>query len=217
MNKNELVKIKNALDCISKNKPVKNITKGDKTLTILELIKNGIEGISLLTEAFLSAGYGASFYDIDRAFDKALSRRAGAETTKEDKQRFYNLIYKLKEDGLITKEGFKKISLTNKGKDLLKKLLFRSKRSLPSPKRYKKENINKIIVVTFDVPEKERRKRKWLTSVLTNLNFNLIQKSVWIGKTRLPEEFLSDLRNLKMLGYVEIFEITRSGSLKQIK
>jgi len=44
----------------------------------------------------------------------------------------------------------------------------------------------------------------------------MIQKSVWVGKIALPEEFLRDLHRLQLISYVEIFEVTRAGSLKHI-
>jgi hypothetical protein len=193
--------------------------KEEKTLKILELIKDGVETASVLIEAFLSAGYGASMRDMDRAIDKALSRRAQESQEREERQRFYNLVYRLKRDGLIENKHLGEIRLTTKGEGLLVKLRLKSKNSLPPPK-YKKEsggkNENRVTVVAFDVPEKERQKRHWLVSALKNLDFNLVQKSVWIGKTKIPKEFLKNLNDLRMVSYVEIFEITKTGSLKQI-
>ena len=72
------------------------------------------------------------------------------------------------------------------------------------------------MIVVFDVPEKERRKRDWLRSVLKRLELKMVQKSVWIGKVKIPKELLDDLFNLKLLDYVEIFEVSKSGSLRQL-
>ncbi|MFA6136184.1 MAG: hypothetical protein WC705_02395 [Candidatus Paceibacterota bacterium] len=190
--------------------------KEDKMLQALELIKNGVTAVGLLIESFLEAGYGASLSDMDRAYYKTLSKKAEAEAVKGEKQKFYNLVYRLKRDGLIESKNRDKLRLTNKGKILLGKLRIKLKISLPVTKYKKGPPNNRVTVVAFDVPEAERKKRKWLSVVLKNLDFNLIQKSVWIGKTKLPEEFLDDLRGLKMLSYVEIFEITKHGSLEQI-
>ena len=74
----------------------------------------------------------------------------------------------------------------------------------------------KINAKDIDIPESERKKRAWLRSALKNLNFKMIQQSVWIGKVRIPEEFLRDLRNMHLTEYVEIFEISKAGSLQQI-
>ena len=45
----------------------------------------------------------------------------------------------------------------------------------------------------------------------------MLQKSVWIGKTILPEELLDDLERLNLLSYVEIFAITKTGTIKQLQ
>jgi hypothetical protein len=44
----------------------------------------------------------------------------------------------------------------------------------------------------------------------------MVQKSLWLGKVKIPEEFLVDIRKLSLLDYVEIFEITKTGSLKNL-
>ena len=35
---------------------------------------------------------------------------------------------------------------------------------------------------------------------LSDLDFKMLQRSVWVGKSKLPEEFLEDLRFLKLIG-----------------
>ena len=44
----------------------------------------------------------------------------------------------------------------------------------------------------------------------------MIQKSVWIGKVKIPKEFLDDLFKLRLIDYIEIFEISKAGSLKNL-
>jgi hypothetical protein len=69
--------------------------------------------------------------------------------------------------------------------------------------------------VIFDVPEKESYKRRWLRSVLKNMNFKMLQKSVWVGRTKVPKSLLDDMGALGMLDYVDIFAISKSGTLTQ--
>src|SRR3990167_838001 len=75
---------------------------------------------------------------------------------------------------------------------------------------------NRLIIVIFDIPERERRKRAWLRLALKNIGLKLIQRSVWMGKVKIPKEFLDDIRELHLVNFVEIFEITKSGSLNQV-
>ena len=51
---------------------------------------------------------------------------------------------------------------------------------------------------------------------LKNIGLRLIQQSVWMGKVKIPKEFLDDIRELHLANFVEIFEITKSGSLNQV-
>lgn len=85
-------------------------------------------------------------------------------------------------------------SITRKGLEKLKILKKKNRKTLIN---YSKEKSDKLIIVIFDIPEKERHKRNWLRSVLVSLDFKFLQESVWIGKTKIPEEFLNDLRNKK--------------------
>ncbi|MBI5221132.1 MAG: hypothetical protein HY978_04865 [Candidatus Liptonbacteria bacterium] len=87
--------------------------------------------------------------------------------------------------------------------------------SLPPP-HYDPTGPDKFVVVAFDVPEKERWKRRWLRSVLTNLNLHLVQRSVWVGKAAIPKQFVQDLAALNLLEAVEIFEVTKTGTLRHL-
>ena len=49
------------------------------------------------------------------------------------------------------------------------------------------------------------------------LKFTKLQQSVWLGKSKLPEEFFEALENLSILPCVEILGVTRTGTLKQLK
>ena len=44
----------------------------------------------------------------------------------------------------------------------------------------------------------------------------MIHKSVWIGKEKIPQELIIDLEELKILNFVEIFEVTKQGTLKKV-
>ena len=80
---------------------------------------------------------------------------------------------------------------------------------------YSKEK-GQFTIVVFDIPEKERSKRAWIREVLKNLDLKMIQKSVWVGKVKIPKQFIDDLDKFNMVDFVEIFEISKAGSLKQI-
>lgn len=123
------------------------------------------------------------------------------------------LLYKLKKEGLIAKKtssnNWKTTAIGNKIATYLAE-------KLADKPRYQPEKSLEIKIVAFDVPESIRRKRAWLRAALICLGFQMLQKSVWIGKNIIPEEFLLDLEKRNILSYVHIFAVTRQGTIKQI-
>ena len=137
------------------------------------------------------------------------------QVLEKQKHRFYSLVYQLKKQGFIEKKREKNKTywlITTLGK----KRLDNSNNKLSSlPKIiYKKEKDDSFNIVAFDIPEKKRFKRDWLRKKLLSLDFTMLQKSVWLGKNKLPEEFLKDLNDLELMNFVHIFKISKSGTLK---
>jgi len=192
--------------------------KGEKTLKILEKIAEFASGVGDLIDAFLSVGYGASYGKLQREFSQKQRARSGLGSEKYIRQQYHNLIYKLKRDGLIEERQHTNravLRLTAKGKKKLTLLKEKYFNKLPE-NMYISENSPIFTVVAFDIPEKIKRKRAWLRDSLKNIGLKMIQKSVWIGKVKIPKEFLNDIKTLKLLNFVEIFEITKAGSLKHV-
>jgi len=194
--------------------------KGEVTLKILELIAETAKASVDIMDAILSSGYGASYSKMQYSLKQKSYRKSQEEINKQRTQNYYNILYRLRKDNLIIEkeEGGKRFfRATSKGlkKILLLKETLSSSKNLPS-KYYKKENQSFFTIVVFDVPEKERRSRDWLREVLKNLGFQMIQKSVWLGKIKIPKELLNDIFKLKLENFVEIFEISKAGSLKQL-
>jgi DNA-binding PadR family transcriptional regulator len=193
--------------------------KGEIIFNILERIKdNNAYGKELL-KGFLLGNLSLSKV-IDKTFDiECIKNDLPENEWKKAGNRFYSMLNKLEKDGLIKKTKDKNKSLfgiTSKGKEKLKILKNRKKNDLPF-KKYKKQDSNRTSIVIFDIPEKYRRKRDWLRVAITNLGFKMIQKSVWIGDVKISKDFLESLKNLYLLEYVEIFEITKQGTLKSLK
>ena len=196
--------------------------KGEFTLKLLELISESAGEVGDLLGAFLASGYGASVSRMEYNLANARRKRGNsAEKRKEFfklQRRYYNLLSWLKEDDLVAekrKRNSKFFELTPKGWLKLEDLKSRRESSLPRPK-YSKLIGEKLVIVTFDIPEPESRKRYWLRSVLKNIDFEMLQKSVWIGKVKIPKELLEDLHKLIISQFVDIFEVSRRGSLRRV-
>lgn len=194
--------------------------RGDKTLKILDFIGTAFVDATDLLEAFLSSGYGATPGRVAWELRKIERRCSELEAEKQAKQNYYNLLYKLKKEGLIREDvrGRKRFfALTHAGRNKLVFLRKEIKHRVILPSRYYAVGPDdKFTIISFDIPESERRKRNWLRSVIKNLGFTMVQKSVWVGKVKIPQDFLEDLRKLKLISFVEIFEISKSGSLKHV-
>ncbi len=190
--------------------------RGEFTIQILENIKdNNALTVDLLKDFLLGK------LTLNKAIDKIMMSDIKDSIPKEDfkkyNNRFYAMLRKLEKEGLIEKnksDQSSTIKITNKGKDKLKKL---KEKFLLSNTKYKKEKINTTSIIIFDIPEKYRKKRNWLRLSISNMGFNMVQKSVWMGNVKIPKEFLISIKELNLLEYVEIFQITKQGTLKSLK
>jgi hypothetical protein len=192
--------------------------RGEATLKILEIVNKTIGPVMDIWEAFLRAGYGASGSKMDYEYYKLSRKREETAEYILEKRKNLKLLCKLKREGLLTERisgNEKYLSLTANGKKKLIELKNRRNNKLPANK-YQKVAGNTLIVVVFDVPERERHKRNWLRAVLMRLGLKMIQQSVWIGKTKIPQDFMDDLVEMGMTDYVEILGVNKSGSLKHI-
>ena len=191
--------------------------KGDITLTILKLIQTGDMITKNILDTISYVGYVETYRRMRGIKSLTPERKPILQKpikNLEERQRISKLLYKLKDEGLIIKE-YRNENTFWKIADKGKKWLIKPK---PEKRTYSKiKSSDEIKIVVFDIPEKKRFYRDWLREVLKNLKFKMLQKSVWIGKTILPEEFFNDLKRLGILSYVEIFAITKTGTIKQLQ
>lgn len=193
--------------------------RGDLTIIILELI----QGAVMTTDELLGT---LSAYDKIHIRDRirGIPRRhaQGSLFLQEiidklrNRRNIEKLLSKLKSEWLISKSRRQNDSwnITANGRGYVERAASR----IFYPSRHlSADPSNELKIVSFDIPERDRGKRAWLRAVLKNLKFIKIQESVWAGKVELPEEFFVALRMLGLLTYVEIFAVTKAGSLRQIR
>ncbi len=190
--------------------------RGEILLKALELLYDGAMDQIDFFGAVLSAGYGASSNKIEYEYQKRRrtfeAKKSETKIIEDRKKRLIIFISKMKHDGLIEKSEDDKFTISSKGRDKLIKL----KNNLPTRYYNEKTDQNGSIIISFDIPERLRRKRNWLREVIKNLGFKMVHQSVWVGNVKVPVDFIKDLENLKILEFVEIFEISKTGSLKKI-
>jgi DNA-binding transcriptional regulator PaaX len=91
--------------------------------------------------------------------------------------------------------------ITNKGREILSRV---SSQYITSPFDSKS---TKNTIISFDIPERDRKTRGWLRNQLKIFNFEMLQQSLWFGPGPLPKEFLSRIINLGIKKNVKIFTI----------
>ncbi len=187
--------------------------RGDILLKILGFLENQSAEITDLFGAFLDAGYGASMGRVEHKYRIRHEKRYVQQINRDKKRHLQKYLFKLKTDGLILENASQQIKLSTKGR---KKLGSLKKNRILDRSLYKKENGDRVIIISYDVPISFNKERNILRNILRVLGFNMVHKSVWIGKVKLPKQFIIALEKLEILEFVEILEVTKSGSLKSV-
>lgn len=187
--------------------------RGEKIYRILNFLGGTTVNLWDFLDAVLSSGYGASMGKLDREYSKLKKQREYKEYEKEKKRNLEKYIYKLKAQGLIELDASKSIKLTKTGKNKLENI---KNTQFLDKNFYESEKGNKVIIVSYDLPVMFNRERDKLRGVLKSLGFNMVHKSVWIGKVKLPAKFILGLNKLHLLSYIEILQVTKQGSLKPL-
>lgn len=121
---------------------------------------------------------------------------------------FASLLSQLRAEGLIekvTRQRRARWRLTSEGRSAIQREAAR----LPPRSDGRKR------LVCFDVPERERAKRKWLRGELIACGYQPLQKSVWVGTAPLPHDFVAALDALGLRGCVHLLRVESEGTLRR--
>lgn len=184
--------------------------KGRQTLIILELLANRAAGSYDLLQKLFEDEY-------KKTYQREVKEYGRDAAVKKMRARYHNFLYKLRSNGLIVsrKEGDEIMFVISK-KGTAKLSALRERSFFPNKRDYLIDDGAGITIVTFDIPERDRKKRDWLRSVLRYLGFAMIHRSVWVGKTRLPISLLKDLQAMKLFDHVETFQVSKAGNLRRL-
>ncbi|MFA6324958.1 MAG: CRISPR-associated endonuclease Cas2 [Candidatus Paceibacterota bacterium] len=72
------------------------------------------------------------------------------------------------------------------------------------------KNLDKNLLVMFDIPNIKKAEREWFRFHLKKFGFILIQKSVWVGPAPLPKDFLEYLKEIKLEKCIKTFKLAKS-------
>ncbi|KKR42334.1 MAG: Repressor in ring oxydation complex/ phenylacetic acid degradation pathway related protein (PaaX) [Parcubacteria group bacterium GW2011_GWF1_40_6] len=76
---------------------------------------------------------------------------------------------------------------------------------------FKKDSATSMIV-SFDIPEVDRKIRYWLRNQLKIFGYKMLQQSLWLGPSPLPLSFLKRLEDLNIRKNVKTFKITKRNN-----
>ena len=77
------------------------------------------------------------------------------------------------------------------------------------------KNSPKKLIVMFDIPETRKTEREWFRWHLKKFNYLMIQKSVWVGPSPLPKEFMDYIERIKLKSSVKTFKLARAYDFKR--
>lgn len=204
---------------MKKHQTVNVTKKGFVKIALLKILQNlGEAAIEIIDEGFLNPRY--SFTKPTRILLGLDQYPTEAKKIKPDhalnrKKIFSTTLYRLKKDGLVIKNGTTKNAkwkLTGKGEKYIANSssgFIYSNATLPAVD-------DKIRIVSFDVPEKERWKRDRLRYILITSDYKLLHNSVWLGQRPLPDAVFQEIKYLKIRTYIHIFEISKKGTVRDV-
>jgi DNA-binding transcriptional regulator PaaX len=68
----------------------------------------------------------------------------------------------------------------------------------------------KNLIVMYDIPHEMKKERDWFRRHLIKFGYVMIQKSVWVGPSPLPKNFLGYLKEIKIGDNFKTFKLSKS-------
>lgn len=125
----------------------------------------------------------------------------------KNRQKFSQMIYHLKQNNYIKVKNLRgnhALILTKKGIDKALQAKFK----LDNNNKQKRKD-GKWVMLIFDVPEKYRKSRDLLRSILHNLGYKMFQQSVWVTPYNVSEKTEELLQTYSLEDFVRIFLIEK--------
>ena len=111
-------------------------------------------------------------------------------------------------DRLNKKEFIRKettgIVLSEKGR----KFVERKMQALKTFSKLEGISKTKTLLVMFDIPTERKAEREWFRWHLKKFGYILVQKSVWVGPSPLPKDFLSYIKEIHLENCIKTFKLS---------
>lgn len=77
----------------------------------------------------------------------------------------------------------------------------------------KKENDPKDLLIIYDIPQDKTSERNWFRRELKKFHFVMVQRSVWVGPSPLPKEFLLYVKSIGLKDSLKTFKLAKGYNL----
>lgn len=77
---------------------------------------------------------------------------------------------------------------------------------------FKKDSPKNLIII-YDIPENLKKERDWFRRQLVKFEYIMIQRSVWVGPSPLPKDFLGYLKEIRIGDSFKTFKLARPYNL----
>jgi len=119
-----------------------------------------------------------------------------------NKQSVRNSLSKLHSKDFIRYNG-SFIKITKEGEKYIK----RRSAFLQTFEPNSSNNEEKNLLVLFDIREERKTEREWFRRHLRKFGYIMIQKSVWVGPSPLPKEFVEYVKKIKLKESIKTFKL----------
>jgi len=72
------------------------------------------------------------------------------------------------------------------------------------------EDSPRNLIVMYDIPHEKKKERDWFRRHLKKFNYIMIQKSVWVGPSPLPEDFLRYITSIGLKKKLKTLKLAKN-------
>ena len=72
----------------------------------------------------------------------------------------------------------------------------------------------KNLIVIYDITEEMKKERDWFRRHLKKFNYVMIQRSVWVGPSPLPNDFIDYVKSIGLMNQLKTFKLAKPYSEK---
>ena len=78
-----------------------------------------------------------------------------------------------------------------------------------------KNTAPKDLIVMYDIPNDKKKERDWFRRSLKRFDYIMIQKSVWVGPSPIPKDFLNYLKSIGLFNKFKTLKLAKPYSRLQ--